>query len=190
MPKQIVVLDACVLFPAPLRDFLMHLALLDVFQARWTEEIHLEWIRNLLKIRPDLNITQLNRTKTLMNLHIRDCIVENYEYLINGLELPDQNDRHVLAAAIHSKAKTILTFNLKDFPSEILNKHNVVALSPDDFLIDQLVTKSSQICLAFNRQLLSLKKPTMTADELLLILENQGLSATVLRLREYLADKN
>ncbi|MFM7881545.1 MAG: PIN domain-containing protein, partial [Microcystis panniformis] len=46
--------DACVLYAAPLRDFLMRLALTDLFRAKWTDEIHDEWIRNLLKNRPDL----------------------------------------------------------------------------------------------------------------------------------------
>ena len=75
MQKKRTVLDACVLFPAPLRDFLMHLALLDVFEARWTEEIHAEWIRNVLEMRPDLTLGQLTRTKDLMNLHVRDCVI-------------------------------------------------------------------------------------------------------------------
>ena len=68
-------LDACVLYPAPLRDFLMHLALLDLFRARWTEEIHTEWIRNVLRQRPDLKQEQLQWTRELMNLHVRDALV-------------------------------------------------------------------------------------------------------------------
>ncbi len=34
-----VVYNACVLYPAPLRDLLMQLALSDLFRARWTEQI-------------------------------------------------------------------------------------------------------------------------------------------------------
>lgn len=49
-----VVYDACVLYPAPLRDFLMRLALTDLFRARWTDRIHEEWIQTLLASRPDL----------------------------------------------------------------------------------------------------------------------------------------
>ena len=75
MPETTAVLDACVLYPAPLRDFLMHLALLDLFRARWTEEIHTEWIRNVLRQRPDLKQEQLQRTRELMNLHVRDALV-------------------------------------------------------------------------------------------------------------------
>ncbi len=49
------VYDACVLYPAPLRDFLMRLALSGCFRARWSTHIHNEWKRNLLRNRPDLS---------------------------------------------------------------------------------------------------------------------------------------
>ena len=75
MSKLIVVYDACVLYPAPLRDFLMWLALTDLFQAKWTEKIHQEWITNILKNRPDLTLAQLNRTKALINIHVKDALV-------------------------------------------------------------------------------------------------------------------
>ena len=84
-----VVYDACVLFPAPLRDLLMRLAMTDVFRARWTDRIHEEWMRAVLGIRPDLKRADLERTRTLMNDHVRDCLVTGYEHLIDSIELPD-----------------------------------------------------------------------------------------------------
>jgi predicted nucleic acid-binding protein len=171
MELKRAVLDACVLFPAPLRDFLMHLALLDVFEARWTEEIHDEWMRNVLKIRPDLTIKQLTRTRDLMNSHIRDCLVTNYANIIDTLNLPDENDRHVLAAAIGCKADLVLTFNLRDFPYAILSKYGIEAISPDVFLSGLFETKADDINLAFERQLKSLKNPPKTREELLNTLE-------------------
>jgi hypothetical protein len=54
--------DACVLYPAPLRDLLMQLALTDLFRARWTDQIHDEWIRSVLKNRPDLTLEKLTKT--------------------------------------------------------------------------------------------------------------------------------
>src|SRR6478736_2585668 len=120
------VLDACVLYPAPLRDLLLSLTVEGLFRARWSEEIHEEWIRNLLKQRSDLTRDALERTKTFMNSSVPDCVVEGYEYLINSLKLPDADDRHVLAAAIVGHADAIVTFNLKDFPSDvILQTHGI-----------------------------------------------------------------
>jgi hypothetical protein len=93
-----VVYDACVLYPAPLRDFLMRLALTDLFRARWTDMIHEEWIRNVLARRPDIEPAALERTRSLMNAHVRDCLVSSFEHLIPSIDLPDPDDRHVVAA--------------------------------------------------------------------------------------------
>lgn len=112
--------DASVLYPAPLRDLLMQLALSDLYRAHRTNDIHDEWIRNVLGNRPDLAPEQLDRTRALMNASVRDCLVENYRELIPALDLPDLDDRHVLAAAIVANADVIVTFNLRDFPRENL----------------------------------------------------------------------
>lgn len=96
-----VIYDACVLYPAPLRDLLMRLALTDLYRARWTDMIHDEWTRNVLKQRPDLKAEDLQRTRSLMNSHVRDSLVTGFEHLIPSVELPDADDRHVVAAAIH-----------------------------------------------------------------------------------------
>jgi hypothetical protein len=78
----------------------MHLALADLFRAKWTDEIHDERTRSVLENRPDPTREQLERTRELMNGHVRDCLVIGYEVLIPELTLPDPDDRHVLAAAI------------------------------------------------------------------------------------------
>jgi len=113
-----VVYDACVLYPAPLRSFLMYLAVTDLYHARWTNDIHEEWMRNVVKDYADIPREQVERIRDLMDSYVRDCLVTSYELLIGGLTLPDPDDRHVLAAAILSGADTIVTFNLKDFPED------------------------------------------------------------------------
>ena len=111
-----VIYDANVLYPAPLRDLLIRVAMAGLVRARWTDAIHEEWIRNLLRNRPDLGAEQLKRTRQLMDRAVPDCLVIGYEGLIDGLRLPDMDDRHVLAAAIHARATLILTLNVRDFP--------------------------------------------------------------------------
>ncbi len=100
----------------------MHLSMVGLFDAKWTEIIHQEWIRNFLKKNQHLEISRLQKIKDLMNAAIPSAhIHESYfSNLIPSLNLPDKNDRHVLAAAIVSKADVIVTFNLKDFPRNIL----------------------------------------------------------------------
>jgi predicted nucleic acid-binding protein len=122
-----VVYDACVLYPAPLRELLMRLALTDLYRARWSDQIHEEWITAVLRNRPDLSRAQLERTRSLMNAYVRDALVDGYQSLVPALELPDPNDRHVLAAAIQCGADLILTFNLDDFPEQALTIHGLGA---------------------------------------------------------------
>ncbi|MFM7592532.1 MAG: PIN domain-containing protein, partial [Isosphaeraceae bacterium] len=95
-----VLLDANVLYPAPLRDLLIRLAQNGLIRPKWSNAIHDEWMRNLVNNNPSLNPDRLIRTKNLMNDAVRDCLVQGFEPLINSLTLPDPDDRHVLAAAI------------------------------------------------------------------------------------------
>ena len=115
------IFDACVLYPAPLRDLLIQLATTELFRARWTDEIHGEWISSVLRDRPDLKRAALEQTKKLMNAAVLDCLVEGYEYLVPSIELPDAADRHVVAAAIHGHCDAIVTFNQRDFPADYLD---------------------------------------------------------------------
>jgi len=88
MASFTVLFDACVLYPAPLRDLLMRLAMTDLFRARWSTAIHDEWTEAVLRTRPELK-AQLQRTRQLMDAHVLDCLVTGYEPLIQTLELPD-----------------------------------------------------------------------------------------------------
>ena len=112
----------------------MQLATAELFRAKWTAAIHDEWMRNLLFDRPDLTRERLERTRSLMDENAPDCLVEGYEHLIPQVTLPDADDRHVVAAAIHARADAIVTFNLKDFPAAELVRFNLEAIHPDDFI--------------------------------------------------------
>lgn len=177
--------DACVLYPAPLRDFLMRLALTDLYRARWTDRIHDEWINALLKNRTDLDREKLERTRSLMNESVRDCLVSGYDSLIEPLELPDSNDRHVLAAAIRTRAHVIVTFNLDDFPEDYLAQYGIAAQHPDEFITHLLDLSPAAVCAAAKRQREGLQSPPKSVDDFLSSLANQHLPETVMRLAEY-----
>ena len=140
---------------------------------------------SLLEKRPDLNREQLERTRTLMNQHVRDCLVTGYEDLVDGLALPDLSDRHVLAAAIRCEAAVIVTFNLNDFPPAYLAKFRVRAQHPDDFIMYWIDLAPGIVCGAAKRHRASLKNPPKTVDEYLAVLARQGLPETTSRLRAY-----
>lgn len=183
MANFTVIYDASVLYPAPLRDFLMRLALTDLFRARWTEDIHEEWIRSLLKVRTDLRRDQLERTRELMNANVRDCLVEGYQSLIPGLELPDPDDRHVLAAAIRASASAIVTFNLRDFPIAQVEQYSIEAQHPDEFIVHLIDLNQAKVCAAAEEQRKSLRNPPKTVEEYLETLLKQGLPLTATLLR-------
>lgn len=179
-----VVFDACVLYPAPLRSFLMYLAAGGQFRARWSEDIHEEWIRNVLLNRTELNRAQLERVRALMDRHVPDALVTGYESLIESIRgLPDEDDRHVVAAAIVAQAEGIVTFNLRDFPDEVLSVWNLRAIHPDSFITDLTELDITVVVDAARRQRASLLSPPFTPDEYLDCLLRQQLPETVSRLR-------
>ena len=99
--------------------------------------------------------------------------------------VPDLDDRHVVAAAIHSGAETIVTFNLKDFPAKALSRYNLEAQHPDDFIVDLFDLHPASVLQALSEQRAALKKPPKTADEFLDILLKQGLTQTVSILKDW-----
>lgn len=162
----------------------MHLALTGLFQAKWSESIHEEWIGNLLAARPDLTREQLERTRSLMNIHVRDGLVEGYESLIDRIELPDPDDRHVVAAAIVANASCIIPFNLKDFPRTQLAAYGLEAQHPDAFIMDLVNTDAEVMYASVRKHRASLKHPPKSVLEYLAIMERPGLPRTVAHLRE------
>lgn len=180
-----VIFDACVLYPAPLRDLLMHLALTDLFRAKWTNQIHEEWIQSILRNRADLRYEQLSRTRDLMNENVRDCLVEDYQDLIASIQLPDENDRHVVAAAIRAGASYIVTYNLKDFPHAALAKYDLSPQHPDEFILNQIDLNVAKVCEAVRNQRLSLLRPPFTQDQLLETYLRAGLVSSVAVLKKW-----
>jgi len=179
------IIDACVLYSAPVRDLFVRLAQGCLIQARWTAEIHDEWMRNVLKNNPKLTRERLERTRSLMDGAVPDCLVANYADLIDSLILPDPNDRHVLAAAIRGGADLIITYNLGDFPEDALTTYGIEAQHPDEFIAHLLDVAPGAVIAAAKCQREGLKNPPKTVDEFLAILEQQGLTQTVATLRPF-----
>ena len=182
----VVIYDACVLYPAPLRDLLLRVARTGLVRARWSEAILDECFRSILETRPDLKPEALERTRSLVNRAVADCIVEGYEGLVDGLALPDPNDRHVLAAGIRAGAQMIVTFNMKDFPDDVLAAYGVEAKHPDEFLIDQIGLAPDALVRVIIEQSQALKNPPRSVAELLDTLRDCGLVQAVAKLRELL----
>lgn len=180
----VVLYDACVLYPAPLRDLLLRIANTGVVRARWSGQILDECFRSIRDQRPDLAPQALDRTRALMNDAVPDCIVTGYEHLIDGLDMPDLNDRHVLAAAIRSNAQAIVTFNLKDFPDHVLARYDMEAKHPDEFVLDSIDLAAAAVVKCVTDQASALRTPPKSVPDLLDTLRRSGLIRSVARLRE------
>ncbi|WP_282454766.1 PIN domain-containing protein [Agrobacterium sp. InxBP2] len=123
-------------YPFHLRNILIQCAFDGFVEARWTDDIHDEWMRNLAVNTTGLSIDRLEATRDRMNAVLPEAAVGDHRPLIKDLTLPDPDDRHVLPAAIAGKASVIVTWTLKDSPASNLLVHGVTSKSPDDFLTD------------------------------------------------------
>jgi predicted nucleic acid-binding protein len=188
MTPPVVLLDACTLYPAALRDVLMRLAVHRLIRARWTDTIHDEWIEAVLRNRPDLSRERLRRTRELMDLHAEDSLVTGYEHRMKHLKLPDPADRHVLAAGIEADADLILTWNLRDFPAAALSPHGLRADTPDTLLCILIESDRAGIVRVLREARLCLKEPALSAAAYVEILRGQGLAKTCELLDSCIAD--
>jgi len=182
------VLDACVLYPASLRDLFVTLSVSGLYLPKWTDAIHEEWIENLLERDrqgndpPRLERSRLERVRDLMDRACPRSRVTDYEPLISGLDLPDEDDRHVLAAAITSAATFLVTFNLRDFPPSALAPHGVEAVHPDAFLCSLFDPRPDAFREAVRQILDRLRNPPRTWAEHVAVLRDSGLRRLAERL--------
>lgn len=183
MSRTVALLDACVLYPAPLRDLLMQLAKAGLYQARWSAGIHAEWTAAVLRNRPDLTRSQLDRTVRLMNEAVEDAQVFGHIDLARTLKLPDPNDTHVLAAAITGGTQLIVTFNVSDFPAAALEPHQITCCHPDAFLADLFEADPSRFVTAVGTILGRLRNPPVAMAEYVAILRQIGLTKLALALK-------
>lgn len=174
--KIVAILDACVLYPAPIRDLLLHLADVDLYIPKWTDKIHEEWTRNLLLNRSDISSKQLQRTVNAMQDAFPDANVFNYDSLTQSIELPDPNDAHVVAAAIRCEANVIVTANMKDFPNDYLNRFDMEAQLPDVFISRLIELNPEAAWKAFKNQVKNLRNPPIHSFALLDKFEMIGLT--------------
>jgi predicted nucleic acid-binding protein len=179
-----VVYDAPVLYPNTLRDLHLRIARAGLVQAKWTDQILEEAMRARTRNHPDVPAEKLDRLRQLINEAVRDCLVTGYEPLIDGLNLPDPDDRHVLAAAIKAGAQVIVTANLRDFPAADLAPLGIEAKSPDDFILDQISIDARIVYSCVSDIATIRKSPAQTVEDVLGELERSGLVQSAAALRQ------
>ncbi len=150
----------------------------------WTTKIEDEWIRSLEMQRPDL-IGKLSVRRDCMRDAIPDWEVSEpvWTSIVHGINLPDPDDAHVLAAAIVGHADCIVTSILKDFPSSALRKYGIEAIDPDTFIINQWDLDPVKAIAAFKRMRARRKQLQSSPEDFAYALEIGGLPITAERLR-------
>jgi predicted nucleic acid-binding protein len=178
----IVVYDANVLVGNTQRDLLVRIAQTPLVQAKWTERILEVTLGAVRKSRPDIPPERLERLRELMIAAVPDCLVRDYEPLIEDLHLRDPEDRHVLAAAIKAGAQVIVTAD-KDFTASDLEPWNIEAKHPDDFVLDQIDINDRIVWGCVQQIAISRRQHPETVEDVLSQLERSGLMQSAAELR-------
>lgn len=174
--KFTCVLDTNVIYPLWTRDLLLWFAFYDLYTPQWSDNICFEWI-NVMK-RKGVSHEEAEKRANVINEAFPHALVKNYSTLIENLQLPDENDNHVLAAAIKTNANLIITNNLKDFPENYVAKFGLKAKSPDDFITDIIDLNPGLALKAFCKLVLNKKNPPYNEYDVLDIFRNNGLVNT------------
>ncbi len=170
------VLDTNVIYPIEIRDLLFWFAHYDLYTIKWSKHIFDEW-EEVMK-RKGIPEEEIQKRLNKANAAFCDALVENYDPLIDMLELPDEKDRHVLAAAIKANANIIVTNNLKHFPEDYLASFGLAAKSADEFLAD-LIDLNQEIAIqAFRELVLNRRNPDLDEFQVLDAMRRNGLTDT------------
>jgi predicted nucleic acid-binding protein len=179
------VIDANVLFPIVVRDYLLWLSVYDLYSPKWSSKLQEEFSAIFDKKKLGISAEKIESQVRMMNKACPDALVMKYESLIESIKLPDENDRHIVAAAIKCNANVIVTYNLKDFPNEYLKSIGLFAVDPDSFIADMIDLSPEKCCDAFREMVLSKKKPPYDEPQYLEVLKRNGLIQTAEELVKY-----
>ena len=114
------------------------------------------------------------------------ALVEKYEGLIPAVQLPDDNDGHVVAAALKCNGNLIVTYNLQDFPQEYMESLGLSVADPDTFIADMIDLSPERCCEAFQEMVLTKNKPPYEESDYLGILRSNKLTETADQLEKHL----
>ena len=179
------VIDACVFYGMLKTDTLMSLCSRGLFAAKWSERIENEWIRHLIEKMPNKEAEIIRRRDT-MRVAVPDWAVcpKGIASIEQSLQLPDMNDRHVLAAAMIGHADCIVTDDKWGFDDEIVSQYGIEIIDTDSFIVNQLDLDEYQALAALKAMRLRWKNPDATPDNFCAVFEKNKLLLTAQRLRD------
>ena len=170
------ILDTNVIYPIEIRDLLFWFAHYDLYTIRWSQHIFDEWVDVMQ--RKGISESEIQKRTGKARKAFPEALVENYESIIHSLNLPDNKDRHILAAAIKSNAQVIVTNNVIDFPAEYISRFGISAKTADEFLADIIDLNQTEALKAFRESVLNRRNPIMDEHAVLQVLRKHGLIDT------------
>lgn len=168
-------LDANVLHPAFLRAALLWFADARLLRPVWSKDVLAEWRRSVRRRHPDMDDGKLDRLQEIFTSPFPDAEVSDYAAFIDAVELPDADDRHVLAAAIVGRCNGIITCNLKHFPVDIVSKFGIEVVHPDEFIVNIIDLDENKAIAACKRHRQAMGISRITAEQYLERFEICGL---------------
>lgn len=174
--KFTCVLDTNVIYPLWIRDLLLWFAHHDLYTPKWSKHIFDEWYDVMIRV--GVTPEEAARRTQIVNEAFPDAFVENYEPLIPSLQLDDEKDKHVLAAAIKTNANLIVTNNLKHFPEHYIGSFGLCAKNADNFFTDIIDLNHETSIRAFRDLVMNKKNPPLDEFEVLDIFRKNGLIDT------------
>lgn len=166
MPVPVATLDACILFQGRLTNLLLHLAEAKAFEPVWSDDIHAEWMRNLdasMGIPPDkidYRRREMERAFPVANVPAPAALIMT----IQGLSrtAAQRKDAHVVATAVAAKAHVIITYNIRDFAPQVLERYGLIRLRPDPFCVDLFASRQTQVLAGVRAHRASLRRTPMS----------------------------
>lgn len=165
--RYLAFLDANVIHPAFLRGAMLWFADERLFRPAWSNDVLAEWRRSLKRRHPDVSDDQLDSMQSVMTEQFPDAEITGYEAIAAALDLPDPNDRHILAAAVVGKCHGIITANLKDFPADKIAPFKMEVIHPDDFIVNIIDLHPGRALAACKRHRAAMTKSTPSQEEYL-----------------------
>lgn len=181
-----VVIDACVLYDAAVRDLLLRLGMAGLIEPIWSARILDECFTALGRNRPDLKPEQLGALRAAMS---RAFPGAEFTAPPTSIALPDANDVHVIGTALSAGAPLICTYNLTDFPADVLEGVELRAAHPDAVALASLEADPDAVMTVLADHARALRRPPTTLDRLLATLEARGLTQFVVAARIELAKR-
>ncbi len=165
MSGFVVVLDANVLYGIEVTDLMATMATRRLFRPHWSPEILDEVVRNLAR-RHDLDSDAIDRRVAHLNRALPNAFARIPSGLVEAMPINDK-DRHVLALAVHVGAPTIVTDNLRDFRSDLLDAFGVEAISADGFVLAQVDLHPAEVVASIDAMAARRRHPPRTRVEII-----------------------